>query len=284
MNIKHSRSMCWLAVALLAGLGTLFAQQFNSSRMETKKTGLPYVQVLLDNQTSVKMSPKASNVYIKDKSKLAGFVLVDGIYYLPSEKEAPADTLTGKIHQQVKKAATLAELENTYCAETDFACRDFVYISYLTLKSSGESIDLLPSLVNGAKDDFAQALRREKRKKINLTMSEEMINKPVEQRQYKRLIGDNYDIAALRSFLEQGEFTYAGWLLALDNLCEAGRAHKLSKQQLKEVNQLAKRVEKGFARGDLPAVRVSADDNRDFEAAKGKVSSSLKCISIYCGA
>ena len=196
------------------------------------------------------MSAQAVNAYRKDASQLRNFVLVDGVYYLASEDKAKGASLAGQVQAQVQKAATLAELENTYCAEDDFACRDFVYMVYLI----GET-ENMQRLVNGAKADFAQALRNLKRLYMRGAGSGKVAL--VEKRQYKRLIGDNYDIAALRDFLEQGEFTLEGWRLSLDNLCWAARQGKLTKQQVKEVKKLAKRARKGEDNEDLPVIRLT---------------------------
>ena len=78
----------------------------------------------------------------------------------------------------------------------------------------------------------------------------------MEKRQYQRLLGDNYDIAALSSFLEQGEFTMVGWEYALQQLCVAGRNQKLNKQQIKEAKKLAKRASKGQDAENLPVIHL----------------------------
>lgn len=260
MKNKYVKIAILLGILFLAGGQNVSAQHEVLAAQKQKgnhSTGLPYVSVVLENKQTVKMSPSASNAYMQNKSQLRTFVLVDGVYYLPSEKKTTDTSLTKQVQQQVQnqvqkqmqKETTSDELENMYCDENDFACRDFVYMVYLWQTPDDE----MRKYVNGAKDDFARELRKWKRLSIGI---KDPVNRQVETRQYQRLIGDDYNITALREFLERGEFTIAGWDLALTSLWRDAKQNKLTQQQIKEVKKFAKRAKKGYDERNLPILRL----------------------------
>lgn len=163
---------------------------------------------------------------------------------------------------------SLPQMETHFCAEKDFACRDLIFFWDKTVER-----DQIPALVNGAKDDFAAALRDNKRLSLRIRTG---VIKQLEQRQLKRILGADYNIAALKKFLDEGNFTADGWGEALKQLCMATRQEKLEVAQVKDLKKWVKKIDAAVEKKTLPVIRLN---NVDPFTPGNSIVNGCRCIS-----
>jgi len=184
--------------------------------------------------------------HIKTFVLLGGLLLSASIYLFAQPN---IDTFKQSLQDSFINNMSEQDMESYFCKEDDFACQDFIFFLDKTVKR-----EQIPALVEGAKDDFAKALRQQKRLSINTRTGQ---LKQLEQRQIKRLLGKDYNMGALKNALDAGDFTIDGWGLALQNLCGAARQGKLESSKVKDLKKWTKKIENGLDKETLPVVRLN---------------------------
>ncbi len=227
------------------------------------------------------LSPMAVNVYTETDS-LDSFVKVtvyDGeVYVLPEEKESypiwyetEKKKLEGSAAQAVTGESPAPFNQDHLCPSNTPECEDLLVLwTYMRMPKEN-----FPALVNGAREQgFAAALRKDKRLCIGGAYSGALTK--LEKHQRERLLGENFNLAALEDFMWRGEFTKSGWEETFHSFCLNGRSGKLDKAQLKQIKKFAKQTERALEAKKIPLIRLN---NRDpFASSWSKFYGALTCI------
>lgn len=225
-------------------------------------------------------SPGAVNVYTENNSldTLVKVTVYDGeVYVLPEEKDSyPVWYETEKQKSARHNARVIEENGNalssqdSLCPPNTPECEDLLVL-WLYM---GMPEEKLPALARGAQEQgFAATLRKDKRLCIGVHQG---ALSAVEKRQRERLLGENFNLAALEDFMWRGEFTKSGWEETFLSFCQSGRTGKLDAAQLKQIKKFAKKTERAVETKEIPLIRLN---NRDpFASVWLDFHAALSCI------
>ena len=243
------KKLC-LFVLCMAFVSVAFAQKVYQAQTVTKpvSTGSPYVPVVLEDSTSVYMSPAAVNAYNKDASKLKTFVkstAKDGkqILVLPEEKKPVAaskqDAATNKLDQLDQALHQQASCGGNMDCE---------YLVKFWLNVEGWPKQKVDNYMASQKKlNYAHSLHDVKEACFNNSNACSKRNLIVLEREHmNQIAGPSHDYKALQKEISErpAKFTMLGLNHYLIYLCESAKKETWPKKEVSKLSAFAKDMQK----------------------------------------